>query len=88
MGRDDIYTVLDGEREYQDRKWGTPFGPKKHEVGAWLTLMDTHLRRAQDAWSGARDDQSALDALRKVVALGVACMEEHGAVPRQAELGD
>jgi len=77
MNRAKVYEAIDSERDYQDRKWGT-INQHPHEVGAYLTLMDVHLRRAQEAFAGRAHDYGALDALRKVLAIGVACAEQHG----------
>ena len=70
-----------GEREYQTKKWGSVYD-RPHEVGGYLTLMRTHLAEAEAAWSNSRGDWDALNELRKVVAIGVACFEQHG-VPRR-----
>ena len=75
--RTQVFDAIDSERDYQDRKWGTA-AEHPHEVGGWLTLMDVHLQRAKAAWAGANSDAEALDALRKVLAIGVACAEQHG----------
>lgn len=72
-----VYEAIQSERDYQDQKWGTP-AEHPHEVGGWLTLMEVHLRNAQAAWAGANNDREALIALRKVLAIGVACAEQHG----------
>lgn len=77
MNQKAVFEAIASERDYQDRKWGTP-AEHPHEVGGWLTLMSVHLRRAQDAWAGANSDTEALEALRKVLAVGVACGEQHG----------
>ena len=77
MDQKAVFEAIASEREYQDRKWGAP-SEHPHEVGGWLTLMAVHLRRAQDAWAGANSDTEALAALRKVLAVGVACGEQHG----------
>lgn len=77
MDRTKVFDAIDSERDYQDRKWGTP-AEHPHEVGGYLTLMDVHLRRAQEAWAGANSDAAALESLRKVLAIGVACAEQHG----------
>jgi len=77
-------TVLDavvGERSYQDQKWGS-IAEHPHEVGSWLTIMRKLLTDAEAAYAGRRGDAGALEEVRKVVATGVACMEQHGAPPR------
>lgn len=65
------------ERSYQDRKWGT-VQQRPHEVGGYITIMRKLLSDAEAAWATSRGDASALDELRKVVAVGVACFEQHG----------
>ena len=40
------------------------------------------LNDAERAYMGQRGDIGALDEMRKVVAVGVACMEQHGVVGR------
>lgn len=79
--QEDVLAAVIGERSHQDQKWGT-IGEHPHEVGAWLTIMRKLLRDAEEAWTGQRGDLGALDELRKVVAVGVACMEQHGVPSR------
>ena len=77
MPRENVYEAIDSERYYQDRKWGT-VEQHPHEVGGWLTLMRKLLTDAEAAWAGSNGDYKALDELRKVLAVGVACAEQHG----------
>jgi len=77
----DVLAAVIGERSYQNRKWGRP-SERPHEVGAWMTLMRTHLAEAEQLWAGSRGDEKALDELRKVVAIGIACFEQHGVPSR------
>ena len=72
----DVMAAVIGERSYQDRKWGT-IQQHPHEVGGYLTIMRKLLTDAEAAWSSSRGDEVALNELRKVVAVGVACMEQH-----------
>ncbi len=80
----EVFPAIHGERVYQDRKWGNP-DQHPHEVGGYITLMRKLLNDAETAWCTSRGDIGALDELRKVVAVGVACMEQHGAVARKPE---
>lgn len=94
--RQAVYEAIDGERVYQAKVWNedtTPSGGK-HEVAAFLTYMREYLNRADflastvagDGKAGpgsAFEGESALDMIRKVTALGVACMEQNGAPKRQ-----
>lgn len=83
MDQKAVFEAIASERGYQDRKWGTP-AEHPHEVGGYLTLMDVHLQRAKAAWAGANNDNEALESLRKVLAIGVACGEQHGLRGRSA----
>ncbi len=75
---DKIWEAIRREREYQDAKWGQ----NPHEVGAFLLIMQKELQEAIDAWCSHRGDEGALEELLQVVAVGVACMEQHGVVER------
>jgi hypothetical protein len=77
-----VFEAINGERYYQETKWGT-LEQHPQSVGAYLTLMRVHLTRAENAWAGANNDMEALDCLRKVLAIGVACGEQHGMPRRQ-----
>jgi len=76
-----VLSSLHDERVFQNRKWGT-VTEHPHEVGGYLTLMRKLLTEAEFAWSSQKGDIGALDEIRKVVAVGIACMEQHGAIPR------
>lgn len=71
--KEKIYKAIDGERWYQDKKWGV----KKNQVSSWILFMEHHLSKAKMYVSTENDDENALHELRKTVALGVACFEEH-----------
>ena len=78
MTREDVYAAIDGERDYQDRKWG-PLSERHHEVGAWLAVLQVELTEAFVAWCKAPGDKAALEEVRQVAAVAVACLEQHGA---------
>lgn len=80
-----VYRVLDGERAYQDAK-GVAYGgePHKHELESYVLYMENYLLELKNVLSRVwmppgKANTQALDILRKVTALGVAAMEEHGA---------
>jgi len=77
----EVASAIHDERVFQNRKWGT-VSEHPHEVGGWLTIMRKLLADADAAWASSRGDEGALDELRKVVAVGIACMEQHGPVTR------
>ncbi len=80
--RAEVYAAIDGERDYQDALGANRTDGSAHTVGDYLTMLDTYLRRAQDDWTGNPGNEQALDELRKVAAIAVRCLEEHGAPPR------
>jgi hypothetical protein len=92
--RADVYKAIDGEREYQ-QKWEDAESKGKHETGAFILFMEHYLKEARRLEStlenggngvvslvGGRQEGS-LDFVRKVTALGVACMEQNGAPERE-----
>lgn len=76
-----VFAAVAEERKFQDQKWGT-ITEHPHDVGAWLTIMRSLLTDAERAYMSQRGDLGALDEIRKVVAVGAACMEQHGPVFR------
>lgn len=84
MKRESVYKLIDGERAYQVEQWGSP--EHKHEVGAWLTLLRAYLYKADIAWTENRGDEAALDIIRKIAGIAVACMEQHGAPHRKTRI--
>lgn len=74
MERSDVYKAIDSERGYQDRKWPN----HKHEVGSFLTIMRGLMSEAETAYLNTSGDGEALRKMLQVVAVGVACMEQHG----------
>ena len=86
-----VLTAVESERTYQRLRWGTAqvdaagrenLAEDAHSVGDFLTLMQAHMALAIAAFAKNPGTVEALDAIRKVTALGVACMEQHGAVAR------
>jgi len=87
--RQEVYEAIDTERDYQDRIIAND--PTRHDavvdadhsVGAYLTMLDTYLRRAQDAWTDHAGHAKALEVVRKIAGIAVHCLEDHGAPKRQ-----
>ena len=75
--RANVYDAIGTERYYQEQKWGS-IEEHPQSVGGYLTLMRVHLMNAEAAWAKTDTDKDALHCLRKVLALGVACGEQHG----------
>ena len=83
MNRSEVYKSIDSERHHQDVKWGS-IQDHPHEVGGWLTLMRKLLADAESAWASSNGDHKALIEIRKVLAVGVACAEQHGLPKRSS----
>jgi hypothetical protein len=79
--REQVYKTLDAERDYQDRKWDTAGRNKPTEC--YMLYMESYLKDAIHDISHNAGDQGALDKLRKVVALGIACFEDNGIPERK-----
>ena len=74
MDRKNIYKIIDNERDYQDKKWGhRPLLPVADE----LLIMRNYLNKAVDGYVGVMGERLSLDRIRKVVAIGVRCLENH-----------
>ncbi len=83
MTIDMVFDAVVSERAYQARRWGKRqwngiFEEDKHSVGEFLVYMKDYLDEAFRAATREASDEKALESLRKVVALGVACFEQHG----------
>ena len=83
MNRERVYDAIDSERRFQDERWGT-VREHPHEVGSWILIMEKLLADAREAWAGSAGDIKALEEIRKVAAVAVACGEQHGLQPRPA----
>lgn len=76
-----VLSAIHDERVFQNRKWGS-IEEHPHEVGSYITIMRKLLNDAEQCFSVDSNDIRALDEIRKVVAVGIACMEQHGPIPR------
>lgn len=81
--REEVFAAINGERDYQDQKWVKP--EHSHSVTEYLVYMRDYIEEALHTLS--REDNStaipkALHGVRKITTLGVACMEENGALRR------
>ena len=74
MDREDVYKLIDNERNYQESKWKhRPLLPVADE----LLIMNNYLNKAMNSYVGAMGEKIALDRIRKVVAVGIRCLENH-----------
>lgn len=89
--RREVYDALDSERAYQEmrikRDGSTSAQPEgKHSPEEFLVYMDNYLHEAKrvatHTW-GPKCTPAVMEVVRKVTALGVACMEANGAPQRE-----
>lgn len=82
--RSEVYAALDTERDYQ-RKWEGSTSKGQHSIEEFLVYIEDYVNQAKHrATRGFAQDTRAelLNDLRKITALGVAAMEQHGASVR------
>jgi hypothetical protein len=82
-----VLSELWRERRYQKFRWGFrqedgSFIENHHAVSSYIVFMQDYLTEAIHYASREEGFCNALDSLRKVVALGIRCFEEHGVPPR------
>lgn len=77
--RQEVYNVLDAERDYQDSLW-SGIDPS-NSVGDYLAYIQRYLTAAINEVDPT-NPKGSLDNIRKITALGIACMERHGAPAR------
>lgn len=86
-GRERVYDVIDGERDYQEAGEGNA---QRHEnapphlsVGENILCMEQCLADARAAWYKPNGGTAALPFIRKAAALGVQALENFGSPPRE-----
>ena len=85
--RRDVYEAVDTERDYQDSRWNASTTTSRgiHSQTEWLAYIEDYLREAQHilartARQEARERVNHI--MRKIAAMAVSAMEEHGAIKR------
>ena len=82
-----VIEIIDSELEFAKGLWETlpkderPLQDAEKPVEFWIMHMNRYLRQAEDGCYGT-DKTPALEAIRKLVALGVRCME-YNTTPRR-----
>jgi hypothetical protein len=88
INRTEVWKAIDSERDYQDFRWNpsTSTSGGQHTVSEWILYMEAYLHEARQKVStqaSPKAEEEALECLRKVTAMGVACMEQNGAPQRK-----
>lgn len=90
MKREDVYKLIDGERDYQDKKWPGNGAPLPMPPSDELRLIRLILSQSDATWyvtldkevDGVKVNPADLEAMRKIAAIAVRCMEKFGAPSR------
>ena len=87
VAREDVYTAIDTEREYQDGKWGDTLsggrpGDGSRSVDEFALYIVGYANDLLVNASHFGDEGDKLDIIRKIGGLATACMEQHGAPHR------
>lgn len=89
--RAEVYAAIDSERKYQiamaEKAHGDPSNDFTKSLENFALYMQSYQNQLVDQLSrvwGPDAYKGPLETIRKIVALGVAAMEVHGAIPRSA----
>ena len=86
--RQEVDAAITSERHYQQVMWdgynGEPDNPL--EIGEFLVLLDEYVQQAKAEWCKERtkseSEAGSLHTVRKIGAIAVNCMRQHGAPGR------
>ena len=86
--RKEVYKAVDSEREFQD-SFVLPERQyyQTHTLGEFILMLNQYAAQAQEKWTHHKDTEvpESLHEVRKVAALAVRCMEQHGAPKREVK---
>lgn len=83
--RSEVFAALNSERAYQDMRKKRDQGQTFHSAEEFILYMEHYLHLAREVASttwGPEAKPKTMEVVRKVTALGVAAMEQHGAPQR------
>ena len=88
MKRKEVYKVIDSERNYQDAIWNeqTSHSGGKHSPEEWFMYIEDYVNEAKHLLSRKSVQDSypqAMVIMRKVAAMTVCAMEQHGVKIRE-----
>jgi hypothetical protein len=77
--RADVYAAIDGELEHQT----AVFGSNPHEIDAFATYVRRYSALLDGIATAPNTSKEKLTVVRKLAAICVRCMEQHGAPSRE-----
>ena len=88
--REEVYKAIDSEREFQEKLWNN-LNKEINNPSSFILWMEEYISKARtlasttDERNGTEECRKIMDVIRKVTALGVACMEINGAPHRKTQ---
>jgi hypothetical protein len=88
VSREAVYAAVDSERAYQNRRWNpeTTTSDGLHSLEEWLVYIEDYVGEAKHLLSREAEqiaNPTALEIIRKIAAMAVCAMEQHGAPHRR-----
>jgi len=83
---DQVYRLIDFERDYQDSLGTDRTDDRQHMVNDYLVMFDSYLNTAMSAWTYTAGDREALKQIGKLAGICVHCMEDCGAPRRVVDV--
>lgn len=80
--REDVYAVIDQERDYQDSRFGDGEGTGARSLDEFILYINASAGKLANSTVSYASSKDKLHALRKIAALCVHAMEQHGVVYR------
>jgi hypothetical protein len=87
MDRKTVYDIIDSERDYQDFRWGYTLsmdrpGKGERSIDEFTNYIKAYTDELFHFSITESSTEQMMDNMRKIAALAVACMEQHGATWR------
>lgn len=79
---DKVLLRVDDEISYAKELPITRTDGSTKTVGDYCTMLSTYARKAQDAWTNTPGVAASLEEIRKIAAISLRCLTEHGCPPR------
>lgn len=85
MEREEIFVVIEQERQYQNERW---VDDPEHTPTEFLLYMYHYLDKARKIATEEDEDvmnPKIMDVMRKIITMGVKCAEVHG-LPKRGDI--
>jgi hypothetical protein len=86
LSRQEVYAMIDTERDYQDVRWENSLSKGIHSPEEWFMYIEHYVGQAKQILSSEEVQTAypkAMEIMRKVAAMTVKAMEDLGTVKRK-----